>query len=950
MVFLLQLFALYPELVDRSLLDSFEVATYIPEELVEVRVVTDVRHPAYGQAGLYAKRTIPGNTIVTPYAGFIEIFNTSCNSRTYTMGFGSANDDYALDAEFAGNFGRYANDPRGVEGLNANLGAESRFNARGESFTALVARRQIYEGEEILMSYGKAHSLSSSAWMNEQGRPLARPRRGGVLPCPQIAAPTTTDGRSSSHSPAPAAYRLMWECSQCGKWNECEPTMHDISYCAGCGTPKLSGVKMVHMLHCPSATDEEKGGDGRSSLDATTAAAPMGGANHDRRPDDTGDEHALDNSNISSNSSSGGKELTSVGAAAGVSEAPHDTEGDDQSAHSAANRCEAADSRIMANHTVPHANKSNSSNDNNNNNNNTSNNTSSLQYSSVRVDWPLNVPFVPWQIWDPAVPFSALTKNSRFDTHEHVFLYNVHQETDTLELTHGKQSALHGVSQRRQKAFGTVGRRDGCEQDNSHSHVKASHSAAAAAAAMTKVHAHDASAHDTAESQDTMHADVPDKCRTEDEVSRSGSTTSPPHPHEKTKRGSEEGDESLCTIHSSSFSDLLFHVYGAADTGDARTCRANSHKRERGEQGAVVPVSASTSTPSARPKSDELWAKHDSLSKEEACYIDSRRAALSTHHSVAASSAATNARLAAAVTPCATGTCHEHGALCPARTKTQQQQQQHNEERTCNESADDMRVHSACGCCCAGAQKQAHGSHECGTDSHATPHMERSMSLAHVPRLSDILPLTHEVDRLIRLTPHATAAGSCSRAGHMGESERVVAGSGETADLMECGPVRVVQRILSSLTRRIFAGIAFQPGEVVANVGGVLRYRHDTRCRPDNSTLIVPMKYMLPRAWRQRQRGACSRLAAATSAALALGEEASATAARADDDDRRRNAQDFAYTLSMLELVVTNEMMYCPCLLLLDAEDSEGGEVRVERGGCVHNNNNNHTVAVSRRS
>lgn len=37
----------------------------------------------------------------------------------------------------------------------------------------------------------------------------------------------------------------------------------------------------------------------------------------------------------------------------------------------------------------------------------------------------MNVPFLPWQVWDPSVPLAALEKHSRFDSHEHVFLYHV---------------------------------------------------------------------------------------------------------------------------------------------------------------------------------------------------------------------------------------------------------------------------------------------------------------------------------------------------------------------------------------------------------------------------------------------------------------------------------------------------------------------------------------------
>ncbi|PWV02360.1 hypothetical protein C4B63_2g79 [Trypanosoma cruzi] len=186
MILYMELFAFIQHFIDTEAIPHFRPSRYLPEEYVELRVLTDPRHPAYGQIGLFAKNTIPANTVVTPYSGYIEIFSTSCSSRTYTMGFGSFGDEYALDAEFVGNYGRFANDPRGVEGLVANLTAESRFTPRGEAYTALVSRRIINKGEEILMSYGKAHSLTPSPWVGLKGELLTRQRAGGIVPFPQL--------------------------------------------------------------------------------------------------------------------------------------------------------------------------------------------------------------------------------------------------------------------------------------------------------------------------------------------------------------------------------------------------------------------------------------------------------------------------------------------------------------------------------------------------------------------------------------------------------------------------------------------------------------------------------------------------------------------------------------------------------------------------------------------
>lgn len=410
----MELFVFRSSLVDRAVLPDFRLAAYTPEDLLEVRVITDPRHPAYGQAGLFAKSIIPSNTVVTPYAGFIEVFATSCNSRTYTMGFGALGDDYALDAEFVGNYGRFANDPRGVGTLQPNLSAENRFSSRGESFTALVSRRQISAGEEILMSYGKAHRLSATPWTNVQGEPVTRPRLGGVIPFPSFhtrggdedalsppAAPQPNEDPSralsvaaaaggeahvavtvgekttapgpvrASASPArssqgaeeplaepPATPRsldvandLLWECTQCGMWSLAEASTADAPRrCCACGIPKLSGARLLSLLSSPSIAEASLLAGRGVEKVSAPRQAPMAAATR--------------------------KSTTPP-----LSPVPLSTS--------------------------------------------SSASTSSGAFTSEHAAWPMNVPFLPWQVWDAAVPLSVLAKHSRFETQTHMFLYAV---------------------------------------------------------------------------------------------------------------------------------------------------------------------------------------------------------------------------------------------------------------------------------------------------------------------------------------------------------------------------------------------------------------------------------------------------------------------------------------------------------------------------------------------
>lgn len=497
-------FACYRSLHDPRVIPDFTPAAYLPEELVEVRVVCDPRHPAFGQAGLYAKRTIATNTIVTPYAGFVEIFGTSSNSRTYTMGFGNVSDDYAVDAEFCGNYGRFANDPRGVEGLAANLSAETKFTARGESYTALVARRQISEGEEILMAYGKAHSLGVTPWLGVRGEALMRRREGSVVPMPIFDGQpefldemeeveemeqkrmeerddaTTGEAVTGALGVAsraalpprhrsPLAYHVMWECTQCGAWNRFNSvaaslatTHHDhhhhhyddnggvtgggydgtsishhsgeepslLDLCRRCGTPRLSGVKLVALLSSPPLTDRELARDDARELGlasqrhmqqqqpqqqnsaATVTTTPvvstLSGSDIDRAI------LALDE--LVRNGNGGG----SHPATTAVTSSPDGSPVSPTNGSPAPQPSNASSSpRTAGSPTSPR----------NHHHHHHSHNHHNHHYASIHTDWPMNVPFLPWQVWDPAVPAAALERHSRFDAYEHVFIYGVDVES-----------------------------------------------------------------------------------------------------------------------------------------------------------------------------------------------------------------------------------------------------------------------------------------------------------------------------------------------------------------------------------------------------------------------------------------------------------------------------------------------------------------------------------------
>lgn len=191
---------------------------------VELRAIIDDDHPARGELALFATVLIPAKTVLGPYTGVIKVCQGMLSSRTYAMGFGSVNDEFVVDAEFAGGFARFANDPRNT-GRTANTVAESRVSHLGESYTALVAKRTIAVGEEILMDYGKAFSLEPRPWCAGD-RQVTRLRLAGALPLPLVG-------------------ELYRECTTCGY---CNKMADGSSQCYACGGPRATQHSRVIMV------------------------------------------------------------------------------------------------------------------------------------------------------------------------------------------------------------------------------------------------------------------------------------------------------------------------------------------------------------------------------------------------------------------------------------------------------------------------------------------------------------------------------------------------------------------------------------------------------------------------------------------------------------------------------------------------------------------------------
>ncbi|KAL6890745.1 hypothetical protein GGI43DRAFT_217628 [Trichoderma evansii] len=147
-------------------------ATETPCPHVKIQAIQDSSHPAYGQHGLFATRNIAPGELILMYLGRLHGQGTTSKESDYDLWL-DREMDVAVDAAGEGNEARFANDYRGVGGVeraNAQFG-----NVWGERWGeicvgvwALGGGKKsksknvkksdgggIKKGEEILVSYGR---------------------------------------------------------------------------------------------------------------------------------------------------------------------------------------------------------------------------------------------------------------------------------------------------------------------------------------------------------------------------------------------------------------------------------------------------------------------------------------------------------------------------------------------------------------------------------------------------------------------------------------------------------------------------------------------------------------------------------------------------------------------------------------------------------------------------
>ncbi|KAJ3105448.1 hypothetical protein HDU97_008064 [Phlyctochytrium planicorne] len=178
-------------------LPVLDVRNVPPDEIlkrVEIRQISDPKHPAFGELGLFvpnvdeskpaypwrpcqcetnvlgaSKMGIPKHAHILDYCGIVRPDHLADPDSDYLLHLAGP---LSVDADSAGNEGRCVNDFRGVpvEGGALAMGPNACFDSyvdkeSGEVRVGLFALRWIEPGEEILVTYGNAYWKSRGLYI-----------------------------------------------------------------------------------------------------------------------------------------------------------------------------------------------------------------------------------------------------------------------------------------------------------------------------------------------------------------------------------------------------------------------------------------------------------------------------------------------------------------------------------------------------------------------------------------------------------------------------------------------------------------------------------------------------------------------------------------------------------------------------------------------------------------
>lgn len=152
----------------RDIIQSLGVARIPPGQpckLVKIQTITDAKHPAHGQRGLFAAAKLPPRTHVLDYFGEVHVDERpESDYDLMLMASGREDRSVGVDAQFMGNEARFVNDYRGTGAKRANVEFRERV-VEGELRMAVWSgSEEIKRGTELVVSYGKGW------WEARQGK------------------------------------------------------------------------------------------------------------------------------------------------------------------------------------------------------------------------------------------------------------------------------------------------------------------------------------------------------------------------------------------------------------------------------------------------------------------------------------------------------------------------------------------------------------------------------------------------------------------------------------------------------------------------------------------------------------------------------------------------------------------------------------------------------------
>lgn len=122
-------------------------------KLIKIKKISDPKHPANGQYGLFANQKLPPRSHVIDYVGYVHPNRESDASSDYDISLDSAL-GIGIDAQRWGCEARMINDYRGIQNTN-NVVFDNRTVGKELRIAVFVGPQQVNKGDELCINYGK---------------------------------------------------------------------------------------------------------------------------------------------------------------------------------------------------------------------------------------------------------------------------------------------------------------------------------------------------------------------------------------------------------------------------------------------------------------------------------------------------------------------------------------------------------------------------------------------------------------------------------------------------------------------------------------------------------------------------------------------------------------------------------------------------------------------------